>query len=687
MTFASPYWLYGGLLGAALFALALWAARAQASGQLKTYAEDRLLAPLLRRYSPGARLLKDWLVIISVVAICTALARPQMGYTWEESQSKGIDIAIAIDVSKSMLAQDIKPSRLERAKLAVLDFIAQSRGDRVGLIAFAGNAFLQCPLTLDYDALRLTLEDFEPGIIPVGGTNIAEAIEEAAASLDAENNFKIVILITDGEDLSAQGIVQAKKLAEEGVTIYTVGVGSEEGELIPIDNNGITDYIRDQEGNVVKSRLDTSTLEAIARATGGFYVPLGNTGEGLRYVYEQGLGSIPAQEREAKPVRKPIERYGWFLAAGVFLLILESCVSTRRKDSPDAPVDNNIHRAANALILTVIPLVITLSSSQSACANPRSAAEALAGGDYDTAITAYEAAIQNNPKDIRLHYNKGIAHYRKAEYNLALAEFEKALSTRNQKLQSDALYNLGNTLYRRGQSLIRGSAEQGHGNHLLDEYPPEENLSLGASVGESDEPQPGRDLLEQAQENASARLLAEETWQQYQPLVDSPPKERKPAWEACEPVAGRLKQARQDSEGLPGFWESPLADWASAVEYYSSSLILDEQRQDAQLNRSIVKARLDEYQQARQDTEEFLKNVPALIEQLDKLIAELKRPSPFILETEQAADRLVIQGNYLDALQEMQQAAEQDPTAIHYEGKMNRLEELLNKLSQGGQPQ
>jgi len=282
MEFTNPIWLW--LIPVIILLMAsLIAANRRARKQLvRRFASDRLVAQLLRSYSPTRIKFKNLLLFLSFIALFIALARPIIGYEWQETRSKGIDILFALDASRSMLAEDIKPNRLERAKLAILDFVDQLEGDRVGLIAFAGEAFLQCPLTLDYNAFRQSLEAVDTNVISTGGTDIASAIDEADNAFQEDKNFKIIILITDGEDLEESGLRRARVAAEEGVIIYSVGVGTAEGEVIPIrDRWGRLDYLRDDAGEIVQTRLDADTLSAIAEATDGFYVPLGASGYGL----------------------------------------------------------------------------------------------------------------------------------------------------------------------------------------------------------------------------------------------------------------------------------------------------------------------------------------------------------------------------------------------------------------------
>src|SRR6266446_7654487 len=214
-------------------------------------------------------------LVLAVVCLILALARPQWGFDWEEAKQRGLDIVIAIDTSKSMLAEDIAPNRLARAKLSALDLMQQARSDRLGLVAFAGSAFLQCPLTVDDGAFRQSVEALDVNIIPQGGTAIAEAIETALRAFKEGDNYKVLVLFTDGEDQDSGALDAAKKAAEQGLRIFPVGIGSTDGDLVPIkDPKGRTDYIRDEQGNVHKSHLNEKLLQEIAGATQGVYYRL-----------------------------------------------------------------------------------------------------------------------------------------------------------------------------------------------------------------------------------------------------------------------------------------------------------------------------------------------------------------------------------------------------------------------------
>ena len=447
MNFANNIWLVAALLTLPAMIALYFKVENRKRHRLERFAASKLIGDLAASLSPRKRNLKVTLAIVAVLLIAVALARPQWGYQWQETKGRGIDILIALDTSKSMLAQDIKPNRLERAKLAILDLVEQVEGDRIGLIAFSGTAFLQCPLTLDYDAFRQTLATVDTEIISVGGTDIASAIAEAQASFAQDDSFRILVLITDGEDLEAAGIERARLAGAEGVKVYTVGVGSPSGELIPITSpGGGIDFLRDHQGNVVKTRLDETTLSEIAAVTEGFYVPLGSTGEGLDEVYRGGLQSIPKQEREARLQQIPHERFQWPLGLAIAALIGESLLGTRRRRDLRLP---SPLRSAGILIL-----LLPFSLSDPLQASPREAESLYEKGDFKGAAEHFREEIERSPDDARLHFNLGATHYRAGAYEAALDNLNEALTTDDLELQRDAYYNLGDAYYRLGEAAL-----------------------------------------------------------------------------------------------------------------------------------------------------------------------------------------------------------------------------------------
>jgi Ca-activated chloride channel family protein len=262
----------------ALILFLFWSAKKRIQA-MEGFADRELLNDLTYSVNEKGHRLKTILIAASLFFIMMALVRPQLGFEWQDVKRSGLDILIAIDTSKSMLAEDVKPNRLERSKLAVKDLIKKLRGDRIGLIAFAGSAFTQCPLTVDYNGFMLSLDALDVNIIPKGGTSITSAVQSALDSFrGGASKYKVLVIITDGEDHKGSTLEMAQKAKDAGIKVFTIGIGTKEGELIPIiDVSGNRSYLKDRSGNVVKTRLDESTLQEIALNTGGSYVKATNT--------------------------------------------------------------------------------------------------------------------------------------------------------------------------------------------------------------------------------------------------------------------------------------------------------------------------------------------------------------------------------------------------------------------------
>ncbi len=270
--------------------------------------------------------LKAALFLFGVAATILALARPQWGYAMREVKRQGLDILIAVDVSKSMLTQDVTPNRLQRTKLAIKDLVKKLKGDRVGIIAFAGDAFLVCPLTIDYNGFLMGMSDLDADTIPRGGTNISSAIEEAVKTYGDKNQpYKVLVLVTDGEDLEGDVLKIARKAKDKGIRIFTVGIGTQEGDLIR-SGTAASEFLKDSEGNYVKSQLNENLLQQIAYITGGAYVRSSGAQFGLDYLYERQLAPIEKHEIEHKIEKKYYERFQWFLALALMAFALESLV-------------------------------------------------------------------------------------------------------------------------------------------------------------------------------------------------------------------------------------------------------------------------------------------------------------------------------------------------------------------------
>jgi Ca-activated chloride channel family protein len=329
ITFVHPIWLLGGLLFATV--ILILGARLDRKRKLALAAFSSRRKGPPSTLSRTRRALKRALLVTGALLGCAALARPQWGSRWEEAHRRGLDLLFALDTSKSMLAPDLKPDRLTRAKLAIRDLVAKFDGDRVGLVAFAGDAFLQCPLTLDRGVFEQTLDAMDTTTIPRGGTDVGRAIEVARAALHNQpTNHKILVFLTDGEDLENHAIEAARAAAGDGIHIYTVGVGTPSGELIPLPG-GPGQFVRDDKGGFVRSQLDENTLQAIARVTNGDYRRLGADGRGLEALYHDVLAKLPQEDLNSRMHQVPIERFQWPLGFAIFCLALEPTLGERRR--------------------------------------------------------------------------------------------------------------------------------------------------------------------------------------------------------------------------------------------------------------------------------------------------------------------------------------------------------------------
>lgn len=426
LTFARPVWLH------ALWLLPLGAALFWWAEQRRRALVSRLVAPKLRALlagntSPARRLFRSACVLGALGLLVVALAGPQLGYDTLEVPHRGRDVIIAMDVSRSMLAADVAPSRLQRAKLLAEDLVSELGGDRLGLVAFAGSAFLQAPLTLDHGAVLAAVDELDTELIPKGGTNLAAAIAACDEAFGKAEGFsRAIVIISDGEELDADGLAAARQAAAAGVRIFTVGVGSEEGSEIPL---GPGEFVRDPAGKIVQSRLDARRMKEIAELTGGFYTPLDD--DAARRLAVDGIGKMKEVEMSASASRRPIERYQWPLAAAIALLFLQALVGERRRR-------------------VTWGAALWLLSSASLWSAP-AGLEAYGQGDYEKARREFEQRLKMEPDAPGLQLNAGTAAYRLKDYGKASEYFSRAMLAEDPALRSTAEFNLANTLFRQGE--------------------------------------------------------------------------------------------------------------------------------------------------------------------------------------------------------------------------------------------
>ncbi|MBT3637389.1 MAG: VWA domain-containing protein [Opitutae bacterium] len=446
--FVEPQVIYIGLGVALGLILLFWHTQRVRLRRVNLLVSTKLLPTLVPSWSNALQWTKLSLLLTAVLLLFVALARPQWGTERKKTEPTGIDVMIALDVSKSMLARDVRPNRLERVKLGITNLLDRVSGDRLGLIAFSGTAFLQCPLTLDHQAFAKTLNDLEIGIIKIPGTNLASPIEEASRSFSKNDRDRFLILLSDGEDLEGEGLKRAKEAKEQGIRIYTIGIGSPEGARIPTDPLGQSarNFLKDPQGKTVVSQMDQRALQDISDATGGQYHAMGPTGEGLAEVLEllQSIGQ--KKKREQLSTELPIDRYQLFAIIGFLILISEMLTSSGRKK----------------LTRTSVTCIAVFACMLAGCLkqdNVKRAEEAMTEGDPVAAAGFYTAEIDASDDkaiDPRLYLNAGLAHMEAGSLEKAEKNLEQALdaSIDVPNLQSKVLNALGNVFYLRANDYL-----------------------------------------------------------------------------------------------------------------------------------------------------------------------------------------------------------------------------------------
>ena len=430
MSFEDPVWLRITPILVLLFGGILAYGFRQRDALLGRFAASRLLDQLTEKASLTRAWIKAGCILLAVLAIGIAHARPQLGVEWSERKARGMDIVFILDSSKSMLATDLRPTRLDRAKLAIIDLVERLEGDRIGLIAFAGQAFLQTPPTLDYSAFRESLDAIDPSIMTSGGSDLGNAIDEATKAFPSQNNVKVVVLLTDGEDLSGNAVTEAAAAHENGIQVFTIGIGTPEGEYLRIRNEqGIEEFVRDSSGQPVLSKLDENTLQTIAQATGGIYSQLSS--DSLDQLYNSVIARLPREERESELQEIGIERFQWALTLALIFLVFDILIRRRRSAT--------IH--AGMLILATLTLsptdtIAETGSNPNAYSNYNAAYRALTQGDYEAAQAGYENVLSNT-NDLNLQrdalynlahatYQQGHTSYESGDLQAALIQVEKA---------------------------------------------------------------------------------------------------------------------------------------------------------------------------------------------------------------------------------------------------------------------
>ncbi|MGZ3442281.1 MAG: VWA domain-containing protein, partial [Polyangia bacterium] len=431
---------------------------------LERIGHHQMIARMTATFSPARRRWRTVLLVAGVALLVLALARPQMPGRAKLTESRGLDLVVALDFSKSMLARDIYPTRLDRAKAELARFIDTLRGDRVGLVAFAGET-MSYPLTVDYEAAKLFWRDLGPDDMPVGGTDLGRALGASTELLThvreregKKRPAQVILLITDGEDTEGQGVAAAKKAAALGIKIFTLGIGSNDKPPVPLyDEDGKQHgYVSDENGEPVRVGLDAAALQQIASLTGGEYVSLDPRRFGVDRV-QAAIAKLERTEEAARFEREPDDVGRWFLVPGFLCLTAAACVRERKRKKSVASLSRppSVETAANepsprilaAMILIFAwPLLSGFDLLKRKDPNIEEGNRLLQAGKADDALKAYDRAVEALPEEPIAHFDRGVALYQLGKFPEAQKEFQRASEGHDPSVKADAYYNMGNSL-------------------------------------------------------------------------------------------------------------------------------------------------------------------------------------------------------------------------------------------------
>jgi len=403
---------------------------------LRRFSSEHGLAAIAPQAADGRRWIKGLLLAAAVLFAAVALAGPRYGFRWQEIRQHGVDIVIALDCSRSMTAADISPSRLERAKREVFDLLTMLQGDRVGLVAFAGTAFLQCPLTLDYDAFNLFLNALSPDYLPVGGTDLTGALTVAADAFDPKSAAdKAIILITDGENTGEGDPVKAAEiLKKKKIKLFCIGVGGSDGVPIPEADGG---FKKDRSGQIVLSRLDETSLKKMAVVTGGTYVRSVAGDMDLDAIYTDEIRRT-MDTQTLTSGRKQVweDRFQWPLALALICLAAELMLPVTRK----------------TVAAALLALLLACPAGPARANDTGEGIKAYEAGDYEKALKHFVDAQLHAPDKAESLYNVANGYYKTGNFDAAADHYKKVLETGDKTLKQKTEYNLGNAEFRRGNA-------------------------------------------------------------------------------------------------------------------------------------------------------------------------------------------------------------------------------------------
>ena len=421
-----------------LMYIAYWLMRRWRKRRIARFGDPDLvssLAPLVPRRKGW---LKLTLISLALLFFAIGMARPQLGAILKEKQVKGAEIMVVLDVSNSMLAEDYSPNRLERAKLAISKLVDELQGDRIGLIIFAGESFVQLPVTSDYVSAKIFLSSITTESVPVQGTAMGEAIRTAIRSFTSESeNSRAIILITDGENHEDDPVAAARDAVDMGARVFCIGVGSPEGKPIPVDG----ELLKDKDGNIVVTRLDEATLKEVASAGKGLYVRAGNTEFGLNPVIDE-IRSLEEKDFQSVVFEEYDEQYMYFFAIALIFMLIEFMISDTRNR-------RSLFGGGKGMVVVLILMLASpvMLQAQSDRSEVRAGNREFKKGEFREAELDYKRALVEDSTSITAKYNLGNALYRTESYSeaeLYLKGLGDSLKSVSPSRASDCFHNSGN---------------------------------------------------------------------------------------------------------------------------------------------------------------------------------------------------------------------------------------------------
>ena len=436
--FEEPIYLY--LLAVIpVLALVRWLLERKQHKRLRKFGDPELLSQLMpdvSRWRPAA---KFWMLEAALALLIVMIARPQMGTRISHDKRTGIETIIAMDISNSMLAEDVVPSRLDRTKMMVENLVDNFTDDKIGLIVFAGDAFVQLPITSDYVSAKMFLSDIHPSLMATQGTDIATAINMATNSFTQQQGVgKAIIVVTDGEDHEGGALEAAKDAKKKGMRVYVLGVGSPNGAPIPLGNGN---YTKDRTGNTVMTKLNEEMCRQVAEAGGGAYIHVDNNSNAQQQLDNE-LSKLTKKEMQSTIYSDYDEQFQAFGIIALILLIIEICILDRK--NPLARRINIFGRRQRTATVLLLLFAATVAVAQTDRQYVTSGNKLFRNGQFDQAEVAYRKAIEKNPRNPQAHYNLGNALMAQKKDSAAVQSLQKSTELETSKIRKAmAFHNMG----------------------------------------------------------------------------------------------------------------------------------------------------------------------------------------------------------------------------------------------------